>query len=55
MKCPKCKDEMFLEEFYRYQDSDTELEIEEHWWCPACDATPTRIVTYQMVKERWEE
>ena len=55
MKCPNCQKEMELEECYRYQISDTELEIEEHWWCPHCDAMPTRFVTYKAEKERIEK
>ena len=55
MECKNCYKEMELEETYTYYSDDTHIEVEEHWWCPLCDATPTRFITYQMVKERLEE
>jgi hypothetical protein len=55
MKCKNCDKEMELVETDTYYFDDTHIEVEEHWWCPACDATPARFVTYQMVKERWEK
>ena len=55
MKCKNCGHEMELEETYTYYNSDTEIEVEEHWWCPNCDATPTRHVDYTMALERWSD
>jgi len=55
MKCLNCQKEMELEDTYTYFNSDTEIEVEEHWWCPNCDATPTLFATYQLVMERVEE
>lgn len=55
MKCKKCDHEMELEEYFFSYEDDVTVEVEEHWWCPDCDATPTRFVTYEIKKERWED
>lgn len=55
MKCPKCKEEMNLEEYYNYYRSEKELEVEEHWWCGFCDGTFTRYAVFTQTEERWEE
>ena len=54
MKCRECSHIMELEETYTHYN-DNEMKVEEHWWCPHCDATPTRFVTYTQTDERWEE
>lgn len=56
MKCQKCQHDMMeLEETHTFYNSETEMEVEEYWWCPNCDATPTRFAIYIQAKERWEE
>jgi rubredoxin len=55
MKCPHCGFRMELNEYYNYYVNDTTLTIDEYWWCPNCDATPSRMITITQSEERWED
>lgn len=56
MKCPKCNYESELEETYTYYiNDDTELQVEEHYWCPECNYLGKRLLTYKLLKEKWIE
>lgn len=55
MKCPKCGTIMELEDVFENWRTDSKLELQENYWCSACDHTLTRTVIYAVEKETIEE
>lgn len=55
MKCPKCGTIMEQEDFFEDYCTDDRIEVQENYWCSACDHTLSRFVTYKVEKERIEE
>lgn len=55
MICPNCGSIMELDEYHNYYVNNTTLTIDEYWWCPNCDATPSRMITVTQAEERWED